>query len=130
MNNIKTNQKGIAALILVVVIGAVVLVMGKSLAFIGLSHSEAAQAYSQGNTAEEIAATCAEEVVRRFQIDENYSASDKNISIGTGQCIYTTATNGQERTIKINTQYNNYYFEGVVVINVNSGTISIINWGV
>ncbi len=115
-------------MILVVVIGAVVLVMGKSLAFIGLSHSEAAQAYSQGNTVREIATTCAEEVIRRWRIDENYSASEKNISVNTGQCTYTTVANGQERTIQISVEYNNYYFEGVVLININSGTISIVNW--
>ena len=119
-----------AAIITVIVVGAVVLIMGKSLAFIGLSHSEAALAYSQGNIAREIAVSCAEEVISRFRIDENYSASNENISIGAGLCTYTTSDNGQERTIQINTEYNDYYFEGVVVVNVNSGIISIINWGV
>ncbi len=128
MNNIKNNQKGIAAIITVIIIGAVALVMGKSLALIGFSHSETAQAYSQGNMAKEIAVSCVEEVLRRFQIDENHSASDKNISISAGQCIYTTSANGQERTIYINAEYNNYYHKSNASININSGIITIINW--
>lgn len=130
MKSIKNNKQGIAAIITVIVIGAVVLMMGKNLAFIGLSHFEAAGAYSQGNIAKEIAVSCAEEVIRRFQIDGNYSASNKNISIGLGQCTYITVTNDQDRTIQINIKYNNYYHQGTVVINVDNGIISIVNWGI
>ena len=128
MIRIQRKQNGMAALIIVIVIGAVMLIMGKSLAFIGLSHSETALAFSQGNMARETAVSCAEEVLRRFQINEDYSASNKNISIGSGQCAYSTGADGNSRTLQLKAWYNDYFRQGRVELNIDSGIITINLW--
>ena len=122
------SQSGLAALIVVVIIGAAVLVMAKSVSFLSMGEIDMAYTSVKGEEALVIAEGCAEETLRRFQLDENYSASDYVLSLGGGQCVINTSADNDERTINVIGRVDNYYKRIRVGIIATSSTVMVNSW--
>lgn len=122
------SQSGLAALLLVVIIGAVGLIAVRTAAKQGLKEIDLAFIGSQGHEALAIANACAEEILRRWQIDSNYSADNKTIVIGGGECLYSAVINGQERIVSIKASKGNYYKRIQLAATQEDDYISLDTW--
>ena len=121
------SQSGIAALLTVVIISAAVLIMARSASLSGINEIEIAYLSSESGEALAIAEGCAEETLRRLQIDSSYTASDVILSVGNGSCTINIAANGDERTITVLGNVRDYYKKIEVNTSLGSGQITIDN---
>jgi len=106
--NIYKNQ-GMAALISVLIVGAVALVMVKSLALMGIDELDSMSAYSGGEQARATAESCLEEGLHRLQLDNGYTANAENIAIGPGSCELTVSGTGSNRELSVAAEFDGFY---------------------
>ena len=105
------------------------LLIVKETAWIGLAEMEIGWQSVKGQEAMHLAEGCAEETIRRYQLNSDYTASDYNLTIGNGGCVVNTRADNDERVITVVGQVDNYYKTIKVNITVASGTlISINSW--
>lgn len=93
------NQKGIAALIVVLVISITTLIMALNSSFLGLGELDLSSTSEKGGEALVLADSCAEETLRRLRLEPNYSGGTLNID--DGSCIINIVEAGSIRTITI-----------------------------
>ncbi len=123
------SQSGAVAIIALVIISAVALLIVKETAWLGLAEMEIGWQSVKGQEAMHLAEGCAEEIIRRYQLDADYTASDYNLTMGNGGCVINTSANDDERIITATGQVDNYYKAIRVNITVASGTpININSW--
>ncbi|HOZ55829.1 MAG: hypothetical protein BWY51_00637 [Parcubacteria group bacterium ADurb.Bin316] len=79
------QQKGVAMLLLVVVLTASFLIVASSILFLGLGELDMGYTYQCGEEAFALADGCMEEVLIRLKMDNNYSGG--NLDLGSGNCI-------------------------------------------
>ena len=127
-SSIKKSQSGIAALLLIVIIGAVSLVMVKSAALIGIGEVDMAYTNSKAQETLDIAEGCAEETLRRLQIDPDYTANNFYLTLGNGSCVINSTINGNERIITAEGIVEEYYKKIEVKAIISNGQITIDNW--
>ncbi|RLC38576.1 hypothetical protein DRH27_01950 [Candidatus Falkowbacteria bacterium] len=128
MKNIVKSQSGMAAIIIVVVIGATALVLAKSASLSGINEIDISFNKDQGEKALSLAEGCAEETLRRIQLDTSYIAADLELTYGGGYCIINTEANGSQRTITINSQVGDYFKKLEVEAELEENRIIINNW--
>ena len=97
--NIKNNEKGMSALLVVVIISAVSLIMAKSIAFLSLSELEMGDKESHGQKIFFAADACIEEALYRLRLDNSHAVNDKSVSINDIDCRYSVDIDGQNRNI-------------------------------
>ena len=128
INNIIKNNSGVAAIITVLIISAVVLTMAKSISFLGINELDISFLGNKSQQTLALAEGCAEEALRQLQIDENYIVSGKELSVGSGSCTISVSTEASEKIIMINAVEGDYYKNLEIKININNGNIDIENW--
>ncbi len=121
IKNIK-SQQGLAAIVLVVMITAVSLIFVKSISWLGLNDIDISQDVLKGEQALSMASACIDETLLRYHYDENYTPDDESIIFDNGECIVNANSDGDERSIEIIAQYENYYRELNLDINLASST--------
>ena len=101
MKNIIENQKGIAALLVVVILTASTLIMAYNASLFGLGEIELGFTSQKGGEALALAEACMEESMRRIKIDSEYGvgAGDINLLIGANSCIINISKNLNDRTV-------------------------------
>ena len=122
------NQKGMAALLAVVILCAVSLLMSRNTLIIGLTGIGVAYNCEKGQSVLSFADGCVEETIRQFQLDENYSVVDKNFSLGDFYCIINTSLSGDEKIITVAGNSGDYYKSVEARILINEGIVTINNW--
>ncbi|MEA1963120.1 MAG: hypothetical protein U9M94_02665 [Patescibacteria group bacterium] len=122
------NQKGMAAILAVVILCAVSLLMSRNTLILGLSGLDIAYNYAQGESVLNFTEGCVEETIRQFQLNENYSATDKNFSLGDFYCIINTSSSSGEQIITVDGNSGDYYKSIKAEILLNEGSASINNW--
>ena len=126
MNN--KNQKGLAAILAVVILCAVSLIMSRNALVIGLSGLDIAHNYAQGQSGLNFTEGCVEETIRQFQLNENYSAADESFSLGDFYCIINTSSSSGYKIITVNGNSGDYYKSIEAEILLNEGSVSINSW--
>ena len=126
--NVFKSQSGIAALLTVVIIGAAALIMARSASLLGIGEADMAYTLEKGERTSAMAEGCVEEILRRFQLDPNYAAIDFVLPVGNGQCTVNTEANGNQRTIIVLGNLDEYYKNIQVDITINNEQIIIDNW--
>jgi hypothetical protein len=124
MRKIFSNQKGIAALVIVVVIASVTLLIAYGAAVFGLGELEQGNASQKSSEALSIANGCAEEALRHLRIDPNYTGA--GLSLGAGSCIIGITANGNRRTI-VSTGTVAEYNKKVSVVVTLAGNVIAVN---
>ena len=126
LNNNLSAQTGMAALLTVIIIGAVALIIVRSPALLGLGDIGVVYTASQGKAALTLAHACADEVLRQWRQDGNYSAANQVLSIGDGECLVNTSAQGNERQATIQAILNNCYqtIEINVILEDNAVTLN------
>jgi hypothetical protein len=99
MKNIIKNQKGMAALLTVVVISAVAIIIALSATLLGIGESEMGYTADRATEAFSVADGCMEEALNRLRKDDAYAGGSLNL--GSGSCIISISGLGSTRTITV-----------------------------
>ena len=122
------NQKGISALLLVVLIGAVALIFINTTAIMSIDEVESAFMSERGSAIESMAFSCVEETLRRIQIDNSLEMSDYILSFDEGNCIINSSFSGADLSLNVLANLGDYYHELNAEGEIVDGIINISNW--
>ena len=124
--NLIKDQRGIAALIVVALIGAAALIMAFSASWFGVVDLDTAYVAKKGEEAAALADGCLDNALQRLRFDINYAG--ETLSFGGGSCIINVIANGNDRTITVNAS-NDDYSQGLVVeATLIGNVITVNNW--
>jgi hypothetical protein len=101
-----TTERGVIALITVIILSALILIVGISAAFIGQTDIIIAGQVDRGNYARSLALTCAEEGMHRLKLDASYTGG--TIPISSTTCTVSITGSGASRTITSSATYDNH----------------------
>jgi len=121
-----SNQTGMAALLIVIMIAAATLIMSISSAILGLGESEMGYTAQRGTEALFIADSCMEEALRRLKLDVNYNGG--NLNLGNGTCIIKVIPNSNNRTITATGTVGDYNKNIEINLTLNGNLITINSW--
>jgi len=110
------KEKGIIALISLLVIAAVTLAIGISISLLSISEMNMGLKGSKSGQAFHLTDSCLEEALMRLKRDENYSGGSLNIA--EGLCNIIIEVNGDQRTINVTANLDNIEKRIKAVTNV------------
>lgn len=133
MKNIINNQKGVAALLVVIILTASTLIMAYNASLFGLGEIELGFTSQKGGEALALSEACMEESLRRIKIDSEYGveAGDIDLIIGANSCIINISKNLNDRTVLTTgtvDRFNKKIEVGLTLSGANSDIITINNW--
>lgn len=123
-NKILKDKRGIAALIIVAIIGAAALIMSFSASWFGIVDLDTAYLSKKGEEVATLADGCMENAMQRLRFNVNYSG--ETLHIGDGSCIISVAVNGSGRIITVNASDGNYN-QGLIATITLSGNVIVVN---
>lgn len=118
------DRRGIAALIVVAIIGASALIMAFSASWFGIVDLDTGYVAKKGEETGALADGCMENAMQRIRFDVNYTG--ETLNIGAGSCIISVSANGNNRTIVVNAT-SGIYSQGLTVDLALSGNVITIN---
>ena len=122
----KNDNRGVAALLTVVVVGAAALLMAYSASILGLGDLDMGYTAQQGKQAGSWADGCAEESLNRFRLDANYGGETLNLD--EKSCIISVVSNGNDRVVTVVASEGEYNKSLQLEITINSGTSTLNSW--
>lgn len=132
INMKKTNTKGVAALMTVIVIVSVIAVIGVIMAQMGINELLFGLQGDRSQRLLQVADSCAEEGYFRAKRDSGYNGG--TIVLDDGSCTLTIAGSEPNRTLNIEASVDNLVRNFTVQldvttnINVNARGIDVTNW--
>lgn len=126
MTNLKKDQRGAAALLMIVIIGVATLIMATSAARLGLGELEMGYDEGKGSSALALADGCGEEALIRLRKNNAYTGG--TLSVGGGSCILSVVGSGPSRTISATATLGSYTKKIDIAASVNTSGISIRSW--
>ncbi|MBT4120939.1 MAG: hypothetical protein HOA57_00010 [Candidatus Magasanikbacteria bacterium] len=123
---IKKDNRGIAALMIVVVIGAAALILALSSSFLGLGELDMGYTAQKGGEVGSLADGCMEEALRQIQLNNNYGGDTLNLE--GNSCIIGIQTNGNDRIITVSALVGNYGEKIQVDLTINNGLLILNSW--
>ncbi len=101
------NQKGLTALLTIVVISVAALLMAYSASFLSLGELEMGFTSQQGAETFDIADGCVEEAYQQIRRDNSYTGG--TFSLGSGNCNVAVSISGSDRTVTATGTLDAYY---------------------
>lgn len=123
---ISKDKRGIAALIVVAIIGAVALIMAFSASWFGIVDLDTGYLAKKGQEVSVMADGCMDNALQRLKLDVNYSG--ETLSVNGGSCIISVAVIGNGRTITVDASSGNYNQGLIVDITLSGNIIAINSW--
>lgn len=101
MSRLIKNKKGIAALLVVLIITTSALIMAYNASWLGLGEIDLSYTSQKGGSALALAEACTEEALRRIKKDSSFGVGEGDITlpIGANSCIINISQNLNERII-------------------------------
>ena len=122
-----SDNRGIVALLTIVIVGAAALIMALSSSILGLGELDQGYVESRGEEAFSIADGCTDEALRRIILDTNYSGG--NVTTENGSCIISVVPSGSNREITVTASTtDNYYGKIETNITLSGNDITLISW--
>lgn len=129
----KRKNKGVVALVAVIVIGATVLLMAVSVSLLGMSELQTGFYYDQANISIQASDACIEEAAFRLKLDHDYTGGSFNV--GDNLCgAIITSSGPDDRIINASSTVGDFvtriYVEAEIYSNAagNAETINIYRW--
>jgi len=91
------NQKGVAALLTVIIISAATLIMAYSASLLGLGELDMGYASQKGSEALALADGCVEDGFWRLRLNPAYAGGA--LTVNSGSCIISISANGSDRVV-------------------------------
>ena len=126
MNNLYHNQKGIAALLTIVVVGAAALIIAYSSSILSLGELELGWDSSKGEEAFFLADGCIEEGLRRLRLNNNYSGGTLNV--GDNSCIISIMENDNNRVVSAISTVSVYHKKIEVDVDITATSTVFNSW--
>jgi Tfp pilus assembly protein PilX len=120
------NEKGVAALLVVVIICVVALLIAVGASRLGLGEMEAGYVKQKNDQTINSAEGCMEEALERLRRNSAYAGGSLNIS--EGSCIITVVANGTARTITTSVTAGEYNKKIQVSATLGGAAIIINSW--
>ena len=120
------DQRGIAALIVVVLIGATALIMAFSASWFGIVDLDTGYIAKKGEEVGALADGCMDNALQRLRFDVNYSG--ETLVVGGGSCIIAVVANGNDRVITVNASLGNYSQGLVASVTLSGNIITLNSW--
>lgn len=123
------NQKGISAILLVVLIGAVALIFISTTAIMSIDEAESAFISERASAVKSMSFSCVEEALRRIQIDNSLELSDYVLNFEDGNCVINSSISGSDIDLSVFANLGDYYNELNVHGKIIDGEINVLTWG-
>jgi len=120
------DRRGMAALMIVVIIGAALLLMAYSAIFLGLGDLEMGYNYQRGNEAMSVADGCMEEALYRLRKNNSYVGA--TLTLDNGTCVIVVSGSGATRTINVTATSDAYTKKIQADISISGNTITTNSW--
>jgi hypothetical protein len=118
-------ERGVAALVVIVVVGAAALVLVQGAALLGLGELDSAYTSQKGSEAFSIADGCMEEAFERMRLSTSYAGGSLNVS--NGSCTITLS-GSNPYTITVLGTTGNFNKKIEAVISITNKIITINSW--
>ena len=125
MNIIKDN-KGIAAIMIVVVLGVTTFILAFSASFLSIGELDMGYTAQKAGEASALADGCMEEALRQIRLDTGYIGETLNI-VG-NSCIIGVQTGGSNRTITVSAFVGDYSEKIEATITLSGTIITLNTW--
>jgi hypothetical protein len=120
-------NRGVAALLTIVIVSAAALVMAYSSSILGLGELDIGYSSNKGEEALSIADGCMDEAMRSIRLDTSYSGA--NLSQANGTCIISVVQSGSDRTITVTASTTDSYYKKIEVnITLTGNVITLNTW--
>ncbi|MFC1595129.1 hypothetical protein ACFL3E_01730 [Patescibacteria group bacterium] len=120
-------NKGIAALLTIIIVGAATLIMAYNASILGIGELDLGWTSQKGGEALSIADGCMEEAYRRIRLNTNYSG--EYITSSNGSCIINIMIQDGTRKITVTASTTNGYYKKLESqISLSGNVISITSW--
>ncbi len=125
-NKIQKKNKGAAAFLTIVIIGAASLIMAIGSARLGLGELETGLIEIRGSEVQTLADGCVEEALGQLRKNSSYAGATLNI--GSGSCIIGVSGSGSSRTINSTANIGLYTKKIQVQITIINSVVTINSW--
>ena len=122
------NQKGIAAILTIIIISTTVLIMAFSAALLGLGELDSGYTSQRGAESFSIADGCIEETLRRIRLDESYTSTSTSLFIDQGACIINVTGSGIKVITVTASTTDGYYKRIEANVSIFDSVITIDSW--
>lgn len=123
-----SNQKGMAALLTVVIIGVATVIMSVSASLLSIGELDMGYTSSKAGEVFYLTDACMEETLRRIQLDSGYSANNNTLLMGAGSCIINIVAVGSNRVVTSEGVLGEYRQKIQVNLMILNKKITINNW--
>jgi hypothetical protein len=123
--NKNTSESGVAAMVVIVVVGAAALIFTQGAALLGLGELDLGYTSQRGAEAFSVADGCMEEALERMRLNSSYAGASLNVS--NGSCTITVAGSNPYTITVLGTTGNfNKKIESTITLTGN--VITIDSW--
>jgi hypothetical protein len=120
------NEKGVAALLLVMIISVAALLMAVGAARLGMGELESGDVSQKADETYYIGDSCVAEALERLRVNPNYTGG--TLSLGSGSCILTVVASGSVKTITANATVGQYNKKIQISATLGAAGITINSW--
>lgn len=121
------NQNGLAAILTIVIIGAISIIAIKFVSWQAITDLDISYLGQKEKELNTIADGCLEEALWQLSIDWNFAAPSQAVSVGSGSCVYSIEPDGQNRAVNLTAQIDDY-FKSMAIEVGNSQKIEILSY--
>jgi len=108
MKNLKSQKKGFAALLTIIVISAATLIIAFNSSILGIGEIDVGYTSQKGSEVFAIADGCMEESLRRFRLNTSYSG--ENLTTNNGTCIIEVSASSANATSTVTASTTDSYY--------------------
>ena len=122
------KKRGIALLMVVIIISAASLLMVLGSAMLGIGAADGSYTNAKGGEAFALAEGCMEDALERLRIDIAYAGG--NLTPATGSCTITVSGTGMNRTIIVLGTVKSYNkkIQSTVVLSPSNRSLTLVSW--
>lgn len=126
----QNNQKGLVALVTIVIVSVAALVMALNASYLGLGELDLGYTSSEGGEAFYVADGCMEETLERIRKDTNYGvgAGTINLTVENGSCTIDVLDSGSDRIITVLGTSGDFNKRIEINLTLSGNVISINSW--
>ena len=121
-----SDQRGITALVTIVVVGAAALLMAYGASWAGIVDLDTSYLAQKGESVAAFADGCLDEALQRLRYNINYTGG--SLSINENSCIINVVSAGSNRTINISASSGNYYQALQASVTLSGNVITLNSW--
>jgi len=128
---LNTRERGVAAILTVVIVTAAALIMAYTASMLGLGELDLGYTSQKGAEALSVADGCIEETMRRIRLNTSYGvgAGTINLSVSNGSCIINVEDLGSnQRRITVTGTTGDYNKKIQTTLTLTGNVIAINSW--